>query len=524
MDPHECAVCKGPYRAPKFLPCFHTFCAMCVQGVADSSSEDGFPCPDCQVTTSLPPGGVDFLPNNAYIILNKDHCKLREHANHETETLTTRVSLKKTEVQKVLTHVSAVIYGRTDNVASLQEQKRAIEKQYEDMAQNVQNRHTITVTTADDIIEDELEYLQSWHTGEANDINRKIEEQEGYKADLSDLLQNANDTVASGTDGDVLTVAKEMTSGRGSQRATDVMLPQQDRLLYRPVLHVDVRTYQALRTIGRYVGTVHQTQEKKTVPEMKVTGGFQCEEGPNVEVFSLCHSNGKLIVSYEWCGMKKNAHVRGFRETGEFEMNWLATGKITCRGLHQNLFSFSKIPDCMFNKSPTVAHFSLVSMATGEALIIRYTIISSEPYIHETILEFKIQVLLPRVFDVDDTEQYFAVVADVDDSKLTLRRRVHLFRRSEKKAVSTYTPPTEDCLPSDVCFYTLRGQMVLLITDERTNSIHVATIQGDSLYFVRYLCVNCPSLIQPTAITVDVHRRLWVACRGGRILMLEQIE
>ena len=38
--------------------------------------------------------------------------------------------------------------------------------------------------------------------------------------------------------------------------------------------------------------------------------------------------------------------------------------------------------------------------------------------------------------------------------------------------------------------------------------------------FQRYLCGGHPLLVQPTAITVDLSGRLWVGCRGGRVVTL----
>ncbi|KAL8606691.1 hypothetical protein ACOMHN_055366 [Nucella lapillus] len=221
-----------------------------------------------------------------------------------------------------------------------------------------------------------------------------------------------------------------------------------------PVLQSDA----VIQAIDGYLGTVRQVEMKETVPEVRVTEGFQCAQDPDVEVFSLCHVDRDLPrvwVSYERCGMKTDAPMKAFRETGE-----------------------------------CVATFTKTEIKT----------------------EFTIQVGPHRAFDVDDTEQYFAVVEEAKES--TACRKVLLYRRSVKKAVSTYTPPTELCQPSDVCFYTLRGQKVLLITDERNVAIHVVTIHGGTMQFERFLYGSGGPLVQPTAITVDVHDRLWVACRG----------
>ncbi|XP_076438052.1 uncharacterized protein LOC143277174 [Babylonia areolata] len=54
-----CAICREPYRQPKMLRCYHSFCQSCLQGVAGSSPS--FPCPSCREIMLLPPGGVGAL-------------------------------------------------------------------------------------------------------------------------------------------------------------------------------------------------------------------------------------------------------------------------------------------------------------------------------------------------------------------------------------------------------------------------------------------------------------------------------
>ena len=87
--------------------------------------------------------------------------------------------------------------------------------------------------------------------------------------------------------------------------------------------------------------------------------------------------------------------------------------------------------------------------------------------------------------------------------------------------MAKYSPPHPDFQPSDVCFYTLGHQHVLLVSDELRDAIHVVRVQYRAMTFVRYLAPGCPVLIQPTAMTVDTLGRLWVACRGGHIITME---
>ena len=64
---------------------------------------------------------------------------------------------------------------------------------------------------------------------------------------------------------------------------------------------------------------------------------------------------------------------------------------------------------------------------------------------------------------------------------------------------------------------------MLLVADEVNDGIAVLEYKGGGgMELLRWLAPGCPLLVQPTALNVDVFQRLWVACRGGAVLMMEQ--
>ena len=68
-DVPYCTVCFNPYKYPKTLPCWHTFCAKCLQNtlhvyINDPENREGFiPCPTCAQMWTLPENGVDGFPS-----------------------------------------------------------------------------------------------------------------------------------------------------------------------------------------------------------------------------------------------------------------------------------------------------------------------------------------------------------------------------------------------------------------------------------------------------------------------------
>ena len=65
-----CTVCLEQFKHPKRLPCFHTFCAECVNQPID---EDGTQCPLCKKKCELAVPENDVLPNNFFIADKIEH-------------------------------------------------------------------------------------------------------------------------------------------------------------------------------------------------------------------------------------------------------------------------------------------------------------------------------------------------------------------------------------------------------------------------------------------------------------------
>ena len=69
-----CSVCLDRFTNPKILPCFHSFCLQCLQGIATSTAEASrtmesdssisISCPKCRSPCELPRGGVSVLPSS----------------------------------------------------------------------------------------------------------------------------------------------------------------------------------------------------------------------------------------------------------------------------------------------------------------------------------------------------------------------------------------------------------------------------------------------------------------------------
>ena len=140
----ECSLCLEAFKDPRILPCFHTFCLICLKDYLSSIPKDNgtssqFNCPLCRKVNSLPQDGVQGLQKNFYLnesdekIKGKvqscpDHpeedlrffchncndslcrdCKVIKHEGHKVEMLKNVIENMKKEIEKTLDDTEVAI-------------------------------------------------------------------------------------------------------------------------------------------------------------------------------------------------------------------------------------------------------------------------------------------------------------------------------------------------------------------------------------------------------------------------------
>ena len=552
-----CSVCLDLYRDPKFLPCYHTFCATCIQDVADRHPKRSFPCPSCRKLTSLPSGGVSALQSNFYIKkddkpkpktpakkLCKVHddkklefycvicdeaiclnCKLTRHELHKTEDLHEAVDRKKKELTEHQDRLQRAVASTLERVIETERERKALLEKKAAVERNIRERHATIVAAANKFRDEALNSLRSVTEEIESNIAGILNQQEKNLEELLEIQRELESTMNDGEANDVITITRKLRSGRGSEGTVRKMTSLKINDICRPVLRFNVTADVMVQKVRDFMGTVSKVEMEVAAPEVTVVERFRCGEDTDIEVFTLCHVDQDspcVFVSYDRCGLTENTPVKPFEEKGKLITAKERLGRVTHKRYAKGLVMYP-IPKennmSSFCKSRIDTHYRLNNYLSGNADINIVTVTSEEPVTVKSETEFTIKVGAHRAFDVDDEEQFFVVV---EEAKLPdTWRKVLLYQRASEDPVATYTPPTLAFQPSDVCFYTLGHQHVLLVSDELCDAIHVVHVQDRVMTFLRYLAPGCPSLIQPTAMTVDVSGRLWVACRGGHIITME---
>ncbi|KAK7506444.1 hypothetical protein BaRGS_00002556, partial [Batillaria attramentaria] len=545
----KCALCLEIFKLPKLLPCFHTFCEQCLKNLAAQHQSGKFPCPNCRSETVVPTGGVSAFQNNFYInpldleraregsvcrahpkqeldwfCVDCDEvmcakCAMTDHKAHETEDLSARVALAKTQLsdenvrlQRRLTEVKEQVAFVTEDLKLAKDKQAVLEK-------TVRNRQAFLKALVDKFADEAVASLQ-----EVTDDIRKadlspLQENIQELTETQQLVQHALDN---GVGSELVALAKEFKCKDTGKEPAENLPRENVTSVCRPILRFDKSDSKDISELIRdYLGRAATSEMAVSAPEVVVVEKFQCGEHPDSAVFCVCPLNwGSVWVSYEPDQLAKCQFPQCFNENGNLEStqktapgrsSW--TGRANSRGMLNQSNSVS------FSKSPTV--YKLTSSIQGRSDVSRVIVLSEDPFSSQANTVFTIACNSHRAFDVNRSEELFVVLEE--GQAPTHQREVRLYKYAKSDAIATYSPPASPFRPSDVCFYNLGGQEVLLVADELNDAIHVVKATNRSLEFDRYLAPGCPLLVRPTALNVDNKGRLWVACRGARVLTCEAI-
>ncbi|KAK7481530.1 hypothetical protein BaRGS_00027179 [Batillaria attramentaria] len=551
-----CPLCLEVFRTPKILPCFHTFCECCLKDLVHNHPAGTFPCPSCRQDIQLPSGGVSAFRSNFYIkpedldkarnstfcskhpkkeleiycvrcdVLICVTCLITSHKQHEAEDMSEATDRLKAQLRKDKSRLDDSVMTVKTNAA---EARRQEEKELKDKKSAVKdailNRHATLQTALDKFRDDALTSLDKITDEIETQLATNSDCQQENLEELTKLQQRVQQAVDSGAGCELVTVAREMRCGRGSEEAVQKLTTKQMTTVCRPVLRFSATLDATLERMRDYMGSAAKMEMAVSAPEVTVMEQFRCREDPDTDVCHVCPlTDGKVSVSYEPSMMREGATSELFSTDGKLvdirkeKVRARITnvprknGSSMCYGQQiGKIVTFAKRTE-----PELITFFELQNGLTGQAAVSSTVVLAEKPLKYKDTKLFTINCAAHRAFDVDASEQLFVVLEEAQAPDL--QRTVRLYRRPQPDAIATYSPPVAPFQPSDVCFYTLDGHEVLLVADELNDAIHVVNVQDGCLSFARYLAPGCPLLVQPTALNADTRCRLWVACRGGRII------
>ncbi|XP_070174339.1 uncharacterized protein [Littorina saxatilis] len=556
-----CAVCLEVYNNPKFLPCHHTYCAACIEDLSRRRPGKPMKCPTCRKEVVLPSGGVSALQNNFYIrpedlekaqrgIVDSSKCLshpkqeldlyctdceqvvcfkcvMTKHKDHSMQDLVDAAAEASDVIPAHSKVLDAVIAEVSDHAEKQKKEQKYLEMKMDKIRKNLQNRHDTIVAAAQKFLQESLEAVDKVMEDVTEAVVKDAKFAQSYMASLNRLQKNIEIAIKTKAKVEIVEADRDMRVGYGCRAAVDELLTQRRDSVCRPVVRFGIYTDQLLQAVRQFLGPIDRVEVTLNMPEMNVAEKFRCGDEYDTEVFSLCpKDNGTMSVSYERRGLKDDAPSEGLDEKGRHHYTRKeATGKSTwkSRGKGKGVF-VGQLPGQFrtYAKGQTAdSYLRLDNYLAGRADVKRETIVCESPYKSRLTRECTLKCRPHRAFDASSCQTIFVVLEEAEAPQTS--RRVVLFHRGKEDSVATYTPRTPVFQPTDVCFHTLKDSDTLLVSDELNDAIHVLDFKDETLTFTRFLVPGCPVLVQPTALNVDAEKRLWVACRGGSILVLDKL-
>ena len=81
-DNLSCPVCYDLFKKPKYLPCHHSYCELCLEKIQVDSK---IVCPECRKEAVIPPGGVKDFDDNFFVNRLVDEFILKRKVEGEEE-------------------------------------------------------------------------------------------------------------------------------------------------------------------------------------------------------------------------------------------------------------------------------------------------------------------------------------------------------------------------------------------------------------------------------------------------------
>lgn len=477
------------------------------------------------------------------------HCRQAEHRHHSVDDLSHVVQSPKQKLNKNNSHIEMALLRANRETKRIKQQHQQFQDKKDAVGASIRSRYATLLAQAAKLRDEALKSLDDACREKEDSLQEAFDLAKKDAQALTSLRQNTQDAL--GTQSAPPAKFQELSSQPLLQRYflnTDLEMLMLDVTL--PVLLYTTNITTVNDCIQAFFGRTTIVTKNIVSNRETATVQFNCgQEVGLTEIRSVCYVGGNSVWLSFQDRLSENRDLQGNRRSqvlNERELEAIG-GSFKCTGFDQYAYQ----PDCLTSKSVSNVYYWLKpDKENGGVEVFR-------GQKHSFSLQFYILGEKLMAFDVDEQEELFAVVSETTDP--SYRRTVKVYTKPEEdqnvvtsffktlvaldrrgssaaECGGTYNPPNEVCTvfqPSDICFFSMDGydQKVLLVADEVNDAIHLVKVVPQfgpngmllnrrKLEFVRYLAAGSHLIIQPTALNVDMQGRLWVACRGGRILII----
>ncbi|KAK7103361.1 hypothetical protein V1264_018276 [Littorina saxatilis] len=587
-DNLECGVCLKTFISPKFLPCHHTYCASCVEGIVKNTGARPLQCPSCRQQFQLPPGGVSQLQTNFYLapLLNPErctlhrtetlrfyctdcktpiciNCRMTDHFKHDAQDLGKAVNDAKEELNDSQKRLDESQKALTEQGEQVQNQLEFLEDRQKALQRQVQGRASKLNIMVAKCTKELLKELQS---AVKNLQQPLVAEQQGVQnkmATVQSLQQEVTQALKSNVSHSLLTLSSDMRTGRGSQQRLLQLTSDLPVHTDRSVLEYDDNSLQR-DVIKQYLGHLHLFQPIPLQQSVTIREMYRCCQDTQLYVHAVCVKScyNNVYVAYGASGTAGEGWVAKHFENGElmYESSENIRGRVCLAGLNEDwvrvegkefpakdwiIKDFFTVEEKRANTKYDVynkgdARFVLRVHESGLCDLRSVTITGFATTTDVKVCE--VSAKTPIAMDVSKDGRLLAVLEEGQD-------HVMLYRHGNTEPHAIYRGHGESFRPFDVCFYVIGAKELLVIADWLNDVLHVVEVgescklrrditfvvendvkhqikkeRKESCKLIGHVGGECPELVKPTALCADNRGCLWIGCQGGHVFKLKDID
>ncbi|XP_076458294.1 uncharacterized protein LOC143292016 [Babylonia areolata] len=556
-----CGICREVYRSPRLLPCHHSFCLDCIEGLIKTRPNHSqyFPCPQCrkpvpvsrngalgfQLNFHIPEEDLELERNGPQKTPCPHHseepllffcvpcdqpiclrCKLTKHDHHETQDLSeaadrcsSRLEQLKNRLEAAINRLSQVSAVENNNAKDLELKEKAL-------IQEVQAQRDDIVTKVDrlcnEVNRNIRERTKSIRTQLTQDAHAITVQQR--RDSLLQLRQRVNHALSSQSEAEKVYIEKEMREGEGSEEELGKIMASVPSTTLRPGVRRDLSLFTD-DTIRRWLGSAVclSLPFAATASEI-ITPIFQCgQDGSCREVHTLYPFDDIVHVSFGGIAPHYDEELAAIiNVNGELQSSdCLKKGKVFFKGDSDTSYVYVRCQPSneTIQLGCKSSHYIAVKYTETNTYcsVVEKIVISRYALEAENKYMFNVDCEKPIAFDVTEDREFFVIIESKtsEDSQLNI---ILLFRHGERQPFTTYTPPVKHFQPADVCFWTEGGKLKLLIANTDNDNIHVVRVENNRCYFERCLASGDDNIVRPTALSVDNEGNVWIGCRNGWVL------
>ncbi|KAK7479993.1 hypothetical protein BaRGS_00028726 [Batillaria attramentaria] len=506
-----CGVCQDIYQSPRFLPCHHTFCQVCIEGLVNSARGRPFSCPVCRKPTAVPAGGLTAFQANYYITeeeleqaRNHDdaamcsthtmeqliffceqcdkaiclRCKLTSHEGHKTKDLQVVAADCKRQLSAVQSRLEGSI-GRLSKLQVMaQDNLREAEKKRIAVKEQVHSQRDLLVARINTVCDTVLQDIDKLADALEGELQKDTEDIQRKLLSLLELQESVQHALSDACDAVVVATEKKTRESQCTEEALAALENDLPTTTKRPCLYSNVSSVTD-QDIADFIGVPVTLNLASTSQTESISQVFRCgEDGSLRKVHTVCpFSHENVCAAFGGTAPLYKKELCAVREQCTFDFDANSTGELFAVVEQDRNGTNKTTPILGKGKKRKMADDSSPGAGQGEGKL----------GAHST-------------------------------------HTVRLYRGQCYEAVAKYAPPELPFHPTDVCFCQIDGAEKLVVADYMNDRLHVVRVDAaGTCQFERYLAAGSGYLVKPTTLNTDVHGNLWIGCANGWVLQCKTV-